>query len=281
MASKKTSIEFKRLGTPNSASSDFFHTILSMSWVKFFATFVFLYLLINAFFASLYFLGGESILNLEKNSFWEAFIFSFQTSTTIGYGHFLPANAYAHTIVIFDALSGILLSALTTGMAVVKFARPSSRVLFSENLLINKMDGEQNLSLRIGNARTSEIVDAKVNVVVAKMETTKEGIEMRRIYDLELKRNHSPLFVLSWTVMHVIDEKSPLYQMTPEELQSPEVNFIVSLTGIEEVFSQTVYDRYIYTGESVVYGTKFKDITGFLDSGERYLDYTKFDEIEK
>ncbi len=280
MKSNKNTITFKRIGSPKSHSKDFFHNIMKMSWLQFFFLFVLSYLLINSLFALLYLLGGNSILNTNPESFWDAFMFSFQTSTTIGYGHYLPSSTYAHVIVIFDAMSGILFSAVTTGMAVIKFSRPLSRVLFSKNILIHNMDGQKTLSFRMGNARSSEIVDAKVSLVVTRPETTSEGIEMRRIYDLELVRSHSPLFILSWTVMHKINENSPLYNMTESELQSSDVSFIISMTGIDDVFSQTVYDRYIYWGNELVLAKKFVDITGFLENGERYIDYNKFHDIE-
>lgn len=281
MQGRQKSFKYQKIGMPDAGyAKDFFHTVMRMSWLGFVLLFIFVYLMINSFFASLYLLAPGSISNAQEGSFWDAFVFSFQTSSTIGYGYFVPKTAFAHVIVLFDTISGILLTAIATGIALLKFSRPVSRVLFSESILINTMDDVPTLSFRIANARSSEIVDARMNLVVTRLETNKEGYQMRRIYDLNLVRAHTPLFSLSWTAMHEITETSPLYKVPREELQTGAINFIVSMTGIDDVYSQTVYDRHIYYGDQVIYGSKFKDIIETNSKGEQVVDYNKFHEIE-
>ena len=272
-------LKVKKIGLSNSFFQDLYYNTLRMSWTNFILCFFSGYLLINGIFAGLYFFSGENLLNVNPKSYWEAFVFSFQTSASIGYGHFLPKTNLAHFIVMFDSMSGMLFVALSTGIAFGKFSRPSSMVMFSHKMLINKRDKQKVLSFRIGNSRESHIVDASVKVAVSVMRTTLEGEKMRRIYDLDLTRSESPLFGLSWTVMHPINENSAVYKMSEEELFSEETFFIVSLNGVDEAFAHTVYDRHIYLGSDIVVGKYFVDVMGVDSKGSSVIDYEKFDRL--
>lgn len=280
MSSNKNLLKISRRGIPHNFLQDFYHSLMRMNWLQFSLLFSFTYLLINSFFASLYYLGGDSILNADPLNYWEAFLFSFQTSTTIGYGFYLPQTTLAHIIVIFDSISGILFVAIATGMAFSRFSRPTARVLFSKNLVISNINGKRTLMFRMGNARHSQIIDAQVKVVMTRPEVTTEGQSMRRIYDLQLVRSSSPLFSLSWTVMHEITPESPLYEMEEKVLMSREINFIISMTGIDDVFSQTIYDRYMYWGDSLLLGKRFVDVMGIESNGEAYIDYNCFHKVK-
>ncbi len=262
-----------------SQQGDFYHLLMQMTWKQLFALFSSSYFILNSIFASLYYIGGDVILNADPGSYWDAFVFSFQTSSTIGYGHFTPKTNYAHFIVMLDAISGILFVALATGIAFGKFSRPTARVLFSENVLLNLMNGQETLMFRMGNARRNQIVDANVTVVMTRPETSLEGVEMRRIYDLKLVRKNSPLFSLSWTVMHVVDEDSPLFHMSEEEIKNEQIMFIVSITGVDDAFSQIIYDRHLYFGGDVESGKQFVDVMRIDETGQSYIDYTRFHDL--
>ena len=278
----KNSIRYpvRRFGLRPKPFQDFYHNLLEMPWLVVIFIFVSGYLLVNAFFASLYYFGGDVILNARPSSYWDAFFFSFQTSATIGYGHLLPKTFYAHVIVIFDSISGMLFVAMMTGLAFAKFSRPKARVLFSRNILRTQYEGKDVLMVRLGNARKSHIQDASVKIVVTKNERSTEGISMRRMYDLDLVRSESPLFVLGWTLIHEIDEASPLYEMSDEDLLTEEVTFILSLTGIDDVYSQNIYDRHVYLGSEIKRGEKFVDISGRDEKGYVFIDYRCFHDIQ-
>ena len=181
---------------------------------------------------------------------------------------------------MFGSMSGMFFVALATGIAFGKFARPSSMVMFSKNMLINRRDGQETLSFRIGNSRESHIVDASVKVSVSVVRITAEGEKMRRIYDLDLVRSNSPLFALSWTVMHTVDENSLLYHMPHEELFSEDTFFIVSLSGIDEAFAHMVYDRHIYVGNELLKDKYFVDVMAVDSKENSVIDYSKFDKIK-
>ncbi len=278
-ARRRKNFKFKRIGTPKSPLNDFYHFLMILQWRYFIFFFMLGYLTINTLFAALYTIGGDTILNANPASFWDAFVFSFQTSTTIGYGHYLPQGNFAHIIVMFDTMSGILFVAIATGLAFAKFSRPTSRVLFSKNMILTQMNGEKVLQFRMGNKRSNEIISAEVEAVVSRPEVTLEGMNIRKIYDLKLQRYRTPLFSLTWLVTHVIDESSPLAEYEFDDLSEADLIFIITINGIDNTFSQHVFNRHLYGGEDIVKARQFEDVMGVDDKGLPYIDYNKFHDI--
>ena len=260
--------------------SDIYHLVLATSWVEFFAINSFLYILLNVLFAGLYCIGGENILNATPNSFWDAFVFSFQTSTTIGYGYLLPANVYADIIVILDTLSGIIFVPIVTGLTFAKITRPTARVIFTRNCVIHNFQGMKTFMFRMANARDSHIADASVKAVVLFSDKSQEGLAMERVFDLKLTLSRSPIFLTSWTVMHTIDADSPLAGMTPRDFEEKNVRIIISLTGIDDWSSRTVHASYIFFHQDVVYDQKFVDVLSENGDGSILMDYSKLHELE-
>jgi inward rectifier potassium channel len=277
---KAYQVKVNRKGFKNKYFSDLYHYVLSITWLQFFIINTSLYLLLNVFFASLYCLFPDSILNAKPHSFWEAFIFSFQTSATIGYGHLLPATTYANIVVIFDTLSGIFFVALTTGLAFAKFSRPTARVLFSDNCVIHKFNGKETLMFRIVNGRDSHISDASIDAIVVMSEVSPEGIKMQRLYDLKLIRNKTPLFFLSWTVMHIIDEESPFNNLSLENYKERNLRIVISLKGIDDWSAQTVHTNEIYQYESIVKNKKFIDMVENHPDRSITINLKKLNDLE-
>lgn len=274
------SFDFKKVGLKSSFLDDLYHNLLKAHWISLLCIFFTGYMTINFIFASLYYFTGDNLTNVHPESFWDAFVFSFQTSASIGYGHYLPKTNLAHAIVILDSMSGILFVALATGLAIGKFSRPTAKVLFSKNLLINNRNGKRTLVFRIGNSRDSQIVDAELKVAVAFNEVTHEGEKIRRLYDLDLARSRSPLFALSWLAMHEIDSSSPLSKFSEQDICDQDVFFVVTLNGIDDVFSQLVYDRHTYLGSDIVLDKYFVDMMGEDEQGSFVIDYKKFDDLK-
>lgn len=272
-------IKVKREGLHFNYFADIYHYVLSITWTEFFLVNTSLYILMNLFYASLYFVGGDSIINAVPGSFWDAFVFSFQTSTTIGYGHLQPANHYADAVVIFDALSGILFVAITTGLAFAKFSKPTARVLFTDNCVIQTYHGQKTLMFRVANARESHIADASMDVVAIMKDVSPEGIEMQRLQDLKLVRHKTPMFFISWSVMHVIDEDSPLHSLSAEDFEAKNVRLVVSLTGIDDWSAQLVHTNHIYRASDIAVNRKFADILETLEDGTVVMDYHYFNEL--
>jgi inward rectifier potassium channel len=258
---------------------DVYHSALNAPWSLLLAGFAAFYVVLNALFALAYVAGGDDIANARAGSFVDAFFFSVQTMATIGYGGLAPRTLYANILVAIEAFLGVLSFALATGLFFAKFSRPTARVLFSRVAVVAPRDGVRSLMLRMANERANQILEAQVHLALARTETTIEGERVRRLYDLQLLRTRTPLFVLTWTVIHPIDERSPLFGATPESLREAEGEIIVSVMGVDETFSQTIHARYSYLADEIAWDARFADIMSRLPDGRRLVDYTRFHDV--
>jgi inward rectifier potassium channel len=269
----------ERVGLSHRHFSDLYHHLLAGRWWRIAATVLAFYLGSNVLFALLYLIGGNNIENARPGSFEDAFFFSVQTMATIGYGRFSPVTLWGHVLVTVEALCGLVGLALVTGLVFAKFSRPTARVMFSRVAVVAPWDGRLSLLFRMANERANQIVEAQLRLVLARSEVTREGIPLRRFYDLVLQRQRTAIFALTWTAIHPIDEHSPLFGQTPESLAAAEAELIASLTGIDETFSQTVHARWSYIASDLRWGARFVDILSRSPDGRRRVDYTRFHEV--
>ena len=272
--------EVVRKGLSHSQWHDPYHLLLTVSWSKFLALIVASYVAINTLFALLYLAGGDSIKNAHPGSFLDAFFFSVQTMATIGYGAMYPQTNYANLLVSLEALVGLLGVAMATGLMFARFSRPTARVIFSRVAVIAPHNGLPCLMLRVANERRNQILEAQMGLSLLRDEITMEGHFIRRFYDLKLVRSQTRIFALSWIVMHVIDENSPLYGETPESLAEANADIVATLMGIDETVSQTVHARRYYLTDEILWNMRFVDILVKKPDGRRLLDFTRFHEIE-
>ncbi len=268
-----------RKGTPSELRQDLYSWFMQGTWGRFFGTLAFLYIMSNVFFAALYILQPGCIATADPNSFADAFFFSVQTISTIGYGSMSPITTYGDVVVTAEAGVGLLGVALATGLMFSKATQARAGVLFSDVLTLTDRHGVPTLTFRVGNAKGNELVDANIWVTVLKDDISPEGDHMRRILDLELVRSRSPLFILSWTVMHQITEDSPLADVNwdnPTNVYS----IVVTMTGHDGTYGQTVYARHVYHIEDVRRGVRFADVISELPDGRIMVDYGKFHDVE-
>jgi len=258
--------------------ADFYHQLMASSWPLLLLEVIAAFIAVNCLFASGYLVAG-GIDNARRGSFGDAFFFSVQTMATIGYGKMAPAGIVANLLSSGEALTGLLTFALVTGLVFTKFSRPTARVRFTRNAVISLRDGVPSLMFRMANVRANQIVEAQVHVVLARQESTLEGEEIRRFYDLELTRYHNPIFTNSWTTVHPINPNSPLYGATAESLKASDTGIVVSLSGVDESFSQTVYARYYYDAEEIIWGARLAEILTRTSAGDFFLDFTRYDQV--
>ncbi len=268
-----------RIGMPHRPLQDLYYEIMRGSWRWLVTMFVSIYLAANLVFATLYWLDPMSVDVEGHLSFADAFFFSVQTLSTIGYGTLSPTSTYSDMLVTVESIVGMLGVAVGTGIIFTKFARTRAGVVFSDKIVINVRNQRPALMLRVANARGNEVVEAEIRVSVLLVETTMEGDTMRRMMDLPLVRNNSPLFSLSWLVMHVIDEQSPLYELSLQELTDQRAIFIVTLTGIDNTFSETVHARRVYSDLDVVLGARFVDVIDF-NNDQLVIDLRAFHDTQ-
>src|SRR5215469_14319317 len=210
---------------------DLYHHLLTMPWSLLFALISSTYIGFNLIFAGLYLLQPGSIANARPGSLADAFFFSIQTSATIGYGDMRPATLFANILVTGEVLAGMTMLAIATGLVFARFSRPTARVMFSRVAVVVPHDGVPTLMFRVANQRRNQIVEAQVSIALMRNEVTAEGVAMRRFHDLHVERSRTPMFSLSWTVMHRIDERSPLYGATVESLLRHQAEIVVAIVG--------------------------------------------------
>lgn len=255
---------------------DPYHILLTLSWAKFIALVSFGYIIANALFALLYIAGGNGIENARPGNFFDAFFFSVQTMASIGYGAMYPKTGYANVLVTVESIVGLFALTMASGIMFARFSLPKAQVIFSRVILITPYNGLPTLMFRVANKRKNWILEAQVRVTLVKNEYTKEGDFMRRFYDLSLVRSESPLFSLSWLVMHEINEDSPLYGVTPQQMIDDEMEIVATFSGIDETVSQTIHARHSYVVEETVWNMRFADILSRTKDGQRAIDYSVF-----
>ncbi len=266
-------------GAPTRVFDDLYHFLVTCSWPALIGLIATAFTLANLLFATGYYFD-QGIENAHSGSFADMFFFSVQTMATIGYGKMVPVTLFSNILVSIEALTGLLALALMTGLVFSKFSRPTARVRFTRFAVIGPRDGALSLMIRAANMRANRIVEANIHVVLARQEITVEGDSIRRLYDLAMTRSRSAMFALSWTAVHRIVEGSPLFGETRESLASSAPEIIVSITGLDETFSQTVHARHTFKLDEIVWGARFADVLVLHPDGSRSVDYTRFDDIE-
>ena len=264
-----------RKGGEQGSRRDLYFFFLEGTWTRVLASFGFIYLFLNVFFACLYLLDPASIDGGEGD-FGHAFFFSVQTLSTIGYGAMSPANSYGDMVVTLEAAAGMLFVALATGLMFAKASRPQSSVRFSKGAVITTRDGSPTLQLRAANARGNEVVDGRVSVSALMDEVTAEGHHMRRVRTLALERSHTPMFSLSWSILHPITPDSPLYGCDFAAARSPLLGLIVTFQGHDGTYGQTTYARKTYQPDDIQPGRRFVDVISQLPDGRLMLDLDVF-----
>ena len=255
---------------------DLYHVLLTLSWVKLFAVVGAGYIITNIIFAFLYLAAGNGIENMREGDFFDAFFFSVQTMATIGYGAMYPKTLFANTLVAIEALLGLVGVSVGSGLVFARFSLPKARVMFSRIAVVTPYNGIPTFMFRVANERQSWILEAQVNVSVIISEITEEGEAMRRFYKLPLFRNQSSLFALTWTVMHPINESSPLYGITLEEMQEKEMEILITITGIDQTVSDNIHAHHSYIPTEILWNHKFIDILSKTRNGKRSVDYSCF-----
>ena len=259
---------------------DFYHRAVRMPWPAFLGLLAGSFFLINALFGLLYMVGSGTIVGASAGSFQDHFFFSVQTLATIGYGVMYPHTTYGHLLVTCEAMIGMFGIGIVAALAFARFSLPKSRVRFSRVAVISMFDGVPTLMLRAGNERRNAIIAARVQVSLLRQEVTKEGFTIRRFYDLGLARAETPLFALSWLIMHPITPASPLFQITAQQLEQHEFALLVSITGLDETLSQTLHARQSYFNTDLRLHYRFRDMLEVSEAGDRVLDLRKIDDIE-
>lgn len=278
------SFNVRRTGRSFFRSLHLYHSLLTMSWTKFHAAVIFSYLAVNLLFACGYVLCGTGALSESKaqglgGRLAEAFFFSVQTLSTIGYGQLSPQTLAANILVSIEALAGLLGFALATGILFARFARPQAKMLFSRSAVIAPYQGIRAFEFRVANERNSQLAEVTATVVLSRLEN-QDGIRRRQVYPLRLEREKIMFLPLHWVVVHPIDESSPLYGVKREDLLESQAEFLILLTAFDETFSQTVHTRSSYKPDEIEWGAKFADMYAAPEDGKVSIDLRRIHQTE-
>jgi inward rectifier potassium channel len=272
--------QIKRVGGGRWNWGDSYHWMLTLSWPHFFLLVGALYLFTNLFFATAFYLVPGSVSNARPGVFIDIVFFSIETLATVGYGYMNPGSTYGHIVASTEILVGMVEVAAVTGLLFARFSRPTSRIVFSDYAVVTNFNGMPTLMLRTGNERSNLIIEASVHASLVRRETTLEGQMFTRFYDLKLEREQTSVFALSWTVMHLIDESSPLYGKTRKDLQDSGTTLTVALSGMDDTLNDFVHARQSYAAEHIFFGHHFVDILSDKVGDVRVLDFGKFHDIK-
>lgn len=242
-------------------SISWYHTMLTIPrWKFFFIIFAF-YFLVNFAFATIYYLIGVEHLDginavemLDK--FGQAFFFSIQTYTTVGYGHISPSGFFTSFVASVEALFGLLSFAIATGLFYGRFSKPKAHIIFSENAIIAPFQDGVALMLRLTPYKNTNLTDAEARMMMG-IHIEEEGKMVNKFYTLDLELEKVSSLTLSWTLVHPITEQSPLYQMSESDIKNTIGEIIVFIKMFDDMYSTTVVKRSSYTFDEIVYGAKF------------------------
>ena len=267
------------------ASLSPYHALINASWKKFLSIATAAYFVINLIFALAYLLCGPGALvgpdgSAYGNSFLRAFFFSVETFSTVGYGIINPIGVTANVVVTVECLIGILFVALATGLIFARFSRPTARIIYSEKAVVAPYRGITAFMFRTANALNNQIIDLHASVLLTRFENV-DGRLLRQYYPLKLERDKVVFFPLAWTIVHPIDEESPLNGLTDSDLKDSNAEVLIVLSGTDEIFSQTVNSRSSYAADEIVWNARFGDIFNRSDeSGLLTVDIRRLHKIE-
>jgi inward rectifier potassium channel len=266
--------EIEIVNAPRARWVDLYHSLLRAPWWADFTLIAVAFVLSNVLFASVYWaIGGVANATLPQHYLF----FSVQTMGTIGYGVMYPQTDAANVLVVLESIFGLILTALFTGLVFAKFSLVRARVRFASKTAFAPIDGKPTLMIRAGNLRSNNLVEARAHVGLVRTEVTQEGVTVYRMYDLKLTREMTQQFSRAWTLMHIVDDSSPLKGATPESLIKEEVEIIITLVGTDDASGQSVHARARYFATDIMFGHRHADMLSDVSPTKMRLDLKFFD----
>ncbi|MBA3600634.1 MAG: hypothetical protein H0W45_05240 [Acidobacteria bacterium] len=276
----------QRTGIRQLSTRNLYHFLLTMSWAQFLGLVLLLYFLSNVGFGLFYtLLGAESIVDTSaipiENIFLRGFFFSVQTFATIGYGTIHPVGIVPNLLVTIESYYSLLANALITGLVFARFSRPTAKIIFSETAVIAPYRKNSGFMFRLVNSRKNQLIEVKAQVLfsrfIEKNETTTRTFDL-----LKLERESVSFLPLAWTIVHPIDEQSPMFGLTEDDFEKSDVEILVILSAMDETFAQTVHTRSSYKLKEIKFGYKFANLYNEIEAGEPIsIDIRKLSETEK
>lgn len=269
--------QFYLVGEKRELLRDVYHTLMRLRWSITLGLIAAAFLALNVLFAIAYLVVGG--VQGSSGSFFDALAFSVETFGTIGYGTMYPASTAANTLMIVQSIVSLIFTALATGLVFTKFSRPTTRIGFSKYAVITQHEGKRTLIFRAGNRRSNVIVEATIHVVAVYTTVTSEGETFYRAIDLPMVRDRQVGMTRGWTLMHVIDEKSPFHGADAKKLAEMELELYIALTGIDDTMMQSVHAVHMYHDDEIRLEHRFVDTVIPTVDGRYVVDMRNFDRV--
>jgi inward rectifier potassium channel len=258
---------------------DPYHLAVTISWPVFVGLAFGGLLTVNAIFAAFYLAQPGAIQNLPRGDLARAFFFSLETMATVGYGEMAPQSLYGHCVTGIEIIVGMAWVAIFTGLLFVRFSRAQSKILFADKIVVAPHNGVPTLMIRIANGRMTMLSHASARLAVLLPERSTEGYASRNVHDLRLVRDTLPIFPLTWTMQHVIDETSPLYGFGPEELRAKDVRMFLTVEARDAALGQVVQDLAAFRPHQIAFGHRYVDAVTIDDQGRTAADISLLSEL--
>jgi len=250
-----------------------FHSMLNLPSWKFIVLIVCFFLVINLLYTCIYLLIGTDgftgmIASTQWQKFKEVYFFSTETFTTVGYGRVNPIGDGTNFVASIEAMSGFLSFAVATGLIYGRFSKPKSFLVFSDHAVIAPYQDKTALMFRFVSYKDNHIltnVEIKVNIGMQVEENNKPTF---KFFDLHLERSRVDSLPMNWTVVHPIDQDSPITGFSMEDMKAADVELYVLVRGFDDVYSASVLKRTSYTFEEIVFNRKFKPMYRESDDGK-------------
>lgn len=252
------SYNVKNKGLKYAEMNDFYNFLINAKWRVFFGFVMMHYFFWATIFAGLYLLVGiENLQGLmaenEIDMLWEAFFFSAQTLTTVGYEGIIPVGFLSQIVTMIESLIGILGLALITGVLYGRFSKPESGIIYSSKMLVSPYHEGKALMFKVANRKSNKVVDAKASLMIGILKN-----EQRKYFYLPLERERVDFLPLSWTIVHMIDDKSPIQGLSSEDIIKADVEFFINITFYDDTYATHLQSTKSYTSDEIILGAKFK-----------------------
>lgn len=262
---------------------DVFKYLVEVSWTKFFIILFSAYVLLNLLFTCIYLIVGfENIAGIDPKEgpvFMQAFFFSIQTFTTVGYGTLAPLGVATQTVAAAEAFVGFLSFSLATGLLYGRFSRPRSKIAFADNFLYSKYEDGYSFKFKLTNLRDVVLQDTEAKVICMFNGVNENGDKTRKFFMLPLTLPHIEIMALTWTLVHKIDEESPFWKKSKEEMMEMQPEFLVLINAYDEVYSERIRARKSYIIQDVIWNKNFKTIFTSRPDGKVEMDVRELNEV--
>lgn len=272
--------ELEKRGAARHDWRDPYYLAVALSWPWFLLSAVVAFAILDSLFALLYLLQPGSIADARSGSFLDHFFFGMETMATVGYGDLHPATIYGHAIASVQMIFGIGFNALTTGLVVVRFCRPRAKIRYADQVVVTRHQGQRVLMIRIANERLTPLTDATARLSALFAEISSEGQSFRTIQPLPLVRDRLPIFGLTWSLIHTLDETSPLRGYDMDRLRNADVRLFLTIEARDPLLAATVHETFSYSADDVVFGMRYADAVSVDAEGRPLADLTLISVLE-